>query len=412
MLNGGQSHLVQPVSPILSMPTMRFALPILLCALVLQAGCRKKGAAEGGARGPGGPVPVNVGNVVARDVPVELRTVGNVQALASVALRAQVAGELIKVHFEEGQDVKKGDPLFTIDPTVFETQLAQAEANLAKNRIQAANAQRDLVRAAELAKKGAVAGEQLDAARAQAESLEATVRADEAAVEIAKVQLGYTHVVSPIDGRTGTLRLNVGNLVRANDTNPLVTLNQIEPIYVQFSLPEEHLPIIRARSKQEELPVFVMQPSSTEPIAEGKLTFIQNEVDIATGTIQLKGTFENKDRTLWPGQFVDVVLRLSVQKGAIVMPGAALMNGQNGQQVFVVKPDSTAELRSVTVDRTVGEEVVVSSGVSAGERVVTNGQLRVIPGSKLAVRDGIAPPGRNTAAKPAATPIAATKPAP
>jgi membrane fusion protein, multidrug efflux system len=367
---------------------MKHLLPSTLLILSLvTAGCRKnESGPAGGGRGAGGPVPVNVGEVVRKDMPVEFRAIGNVEALATVAVRPQVGGELIEVHFEEGQDVKKGDLLFTIQPKLYATQLAQAEANLARNRVQAANAAKEAARLAELDKRGAISKEQLDTARAQAEALAATVKADEATVEIARVQLGYTTIESPIAGRTGALQVDAGNLLRAGDEAPLVMVNQLAPIHVSFTIPEQQLPEIRRGMANAKLPVLALNPRDGASLAEGELSFINNQVDQTTGTIQLKATFPNENRALWPGQFVDVAVRVADQPGATVAPAAAVMNGQRGQQVFVVTAQETAELRPITVARTVGQEAVIADGVQPGERVVVNGQSRLIPGAKVVIK--------------------------
>lgn len=319
-------------------------------------------------------------------MPIDLRTIGNVEAIATVEIKAQVGGELLSVHFAEGQEVKKGDLLFTIQPKLYATQLAQAEANLARDRVTAANAQREAERNIELAKKGAVSKEQLEQFRAQAEAAAATVKADEALAEIARVQLGYTTVESPIDGRTGALQVKAGNLIKASADTPMVTINQLAPIYVTFSLPEQHLADIRKNSAERKLPATALDSKSGKPLASGELTFISNAVDVATGTILLKATFPNDDRALWPGAFVDVVLHLATEPNALVVPSSAVTNGQSGQQVFVIKEDATVELRPVEIERSVGEESVLRRGLNAGERIVTDGQSRLTPGSKVDVK--------------------------
>ncbi len=356
--------------------------------LLLAAACSRK-PPTGGAPGKGAPVPVNVGQVITKDMPVDLRTIGSVESISTVAVKAQVGGELIEVNFEEGQEVKKGDLLLTIQPKLYATQLAQAEANLARDRVTAANAQREADRSIELSKKGAVSKEQLGQAQAQAEAAAATVKADEALVEIARVQLGYTTVESPIDGRTGALSVKAGNLIKAGSDEALVTVNQQAPIYVTFSLPEQHLAEIRKRKEARELATTALDPHGGRPLGKGELTFISNAVDSTTGTITLKATFSNEERTLWPGAYVDVVLHLSTQPGSIVVPASAVSIGQGGQQVFVIKDDGTAELRPVAVERTVGEDAVIKSGVTVGETVVINGQSRLVPGAKVVVKPAV-----------------------
>ena len=366
----------------------------LALAIALAGGCSKKPDAAG--RGPGGPVPVNVGDVVKKDMPVDLRAIGNVQAIATVAIKAQVGGELLEVNFQEGQDVKKGDLLFSIQPKLYATQLAQAEANLARDRASAVNARREADRQAELDRKGAASKEDLDKARATADAMEATVKADEALAEIARVQFGYTTVESPIDGRTGALRVQAGNLIRAGADEDMVTVRQLAPIYVTFAVPEEHLADIRKGTAERSLHVTAFDPKDGQPLAQGALTFIDNTVDATTGTVTLKATFANEDRALWPGAFVDVGLRLKVDAGVTVVPASAVSVGQRGPQVFVVKEDGSAELRPVVVARSVGQETIIQRGVEPGEKVVTNGQSRLVPGSKVTVKPAAEPPPTGT----------------
>jgi len=347
--------------------------------------CSRK-ASPGKPSGAGAPVPVNVGEAVTKDMPLDLRAIGNVQSIATVGIKAQVPGELISVNFTEGQDVKKGDLLFTIQPKLYATQLAQAEANLARDRAAAENAKRDAERNAQLGTKGAISKEQLDQMRSTAEAAEATVKADEALVEIARVRLGYTTIESPIDGRTGALRVQAGNLIKENADDAMVTIHQLAPIYVAFSLPEQHLAEIRKTQAERQIEVVALDPKSNRPLANGKLTFIDNTVDQTTGTILLKATFANEDRALWPGAFVDVLLNLRVDAGVTVVPASAVTSGQQGPQIFVVKAESAAELRPVTVARNVGQEAVIEKGVAPGEQVVINGQSRLTPGAKVVIK--------------------------
>ncbi len=355
-------------------------------ALTLTVGCDRKPDATAGSRGGGGPVPVHVGMALTKDVPIKLRAIGNVESVATVEVKAQVGGELIEVNFREGQDVKKGDLLFTIQPRLYQVQLAQAEANLARDRAAAAGARRDADRNGALGTKGAISQEQLDQMRTTAEAAEAAVKADEALVEIARVRLGYATIEAPIAGRTGALDVQVGNLVKDNADTPMTTIKQLAPIYVAFAVPEQHLAAIRRGLGAREIGVTALSPGDGKPLGEGTLTFIANAVDSTTGTITLKATFSNEDRALWPGAFVDVALHLDTERGATVVPASAVTVGQRGEQVFVVKDDGTAELRVVEMGRAVGEEIVIESGVKPGERVVTNGQLRLVPGAKVIVQ--------------------------
>ena len=375
---------------------------IAAIALTITAGCGKKPAVATATGKAGGPVPVNVGEAVGKDMPVELRAIGNVESIATVDVKAQVGGELIEVNFREGQEVKRGDLLFTIQPMLYATQLAQAEANLARDRAQAESAQRDLDRNAQLGTKGAISKEQLDQMRSVADAAAATVKADEALVKIAGVRLGYTTIESPIDGRTGALAVQAGNLIKDNADNAMTTIKQIAPIYVTFAVPEQHLADIRRGLAERKLPVAAHEPKSGKLLATGEVTFIANAVDMTTGTITLKATFANEDRALWPGAFVDAVMRLDTEVGVTVVPASAITIGQKGPQIFVVKEDGSAELRKVTVGRSVGQESVIQDGVSPGEKVVTNGQLRLVPGAKVIAKsaDGKLESAPTASAKP------------
>ncbi len=329
---------------------------------------------------PAAPVVVSVASQ--RDVPVAVKAVGAVEAYSNVQVKSMIAGEITRVAFAEGQDVRKGDLLFVIDPRPYRAALAQAEGNLARDSAQEANARAQATRYAALYKEGVVSREQNDQMITAADALREAVQADRAAVETAKVNLTYTTIYSPINGRTGNLMVHQGNVVKANDIS-LLTINQIEPIYATFAVPQMYLPDIKKYQAGHSLAVSVRVPNEPAP-AEGVLSFIDNTVDPATGTIKLKATFANKDRRLWPGQFADVSLTLTTDKNAVVVPSAAVQTGQNGQYVFVVKPDSTAEMRNVTVSRIVGSESVITSGVRAGDQVVTDGQVRLTPGKKVA----------------------------
>jgi membrane fusion protein, multidrug efflux system len=393
-------------------------VPWLLCAAALVvSGCGERGGdgASAKAAGRAPAVPVTVADVAARDVPVQLRAIGNVQPHATVAVLSLVGGELFKIHFTEGQEVKAGDLLFTIDPRPFQSallqaqallaqhkaQIAQAEANLARDRAQHENALVEEARYRRLVEGGFVAREQYDQMRTNEQSLAATieadraavttaqalVQADEAMVDNARVQLSYTQIRAPIDGRTGNLLIHQGNVVKANDVgNPLVVINRIHPVFVAFSVPEQDLDRVKRYRAAGELAVEAKVPGS--PGARGELSFLNNTVDPATGTIQLKATFQNVDNSLWPGQFVNVVLTLTTQRGAIVVPSQAVQTGQQGSYVFVVKPDSTVENRPVEVAFADGLNTVIGKGLAAGERVVTDGQLRLLPGARVEIKTG------------------------
>jgi len=335
------------------------------------------------------PIPVIVSTVIQKTVPVQLRVIGNVQAYSTVAVKSLVGGELVGVNFTEGQDVKKGDLLFTIDSQPFEAALKQAEANLQKDLAQAKNAQEDARRYEFLIQKNVVARQQYDKFRTDADALEATVLADRAAVENARIQLGYCSIHSPIDGRTGSINIKRGNIIAAV-TQPnaidLVTINQIIPIYVIFYVPEQNLPEIKKYMARGSLKVEALLPNDTNGGEQGVLTFIDNTVDKTTGTILLKGTFANREKKLWPGQFVNIVLTLTTEPNAIVVPSQAIQTGQEGQYIFVVKQDLTVESRPVVAGRSVNNETVVQKGLHADEKVVTDGQLRLYPGAKVEIK--------------------------
>jgi membrane fusion protein, multidrug efflux system len=331
-------------------------------------------------------VPVTVGTAVEKTVPVEIRAIGNVEAYSTVSVKAQVEGELTIVHFKEGQEMKAGDMLFTIDPRPFDVQLKQAEANLAKDRAQLQNARRQVERYGSVATKGYVSQEQYDQISSNSDALDATVRADEAAVENAKLKLAYCYIKSPINGVVGGIRVNKGNLMKANDNDkPMVHINQVKPIYVSFSVPERYLPEIRDRMAKEKLEVMAAIAGDTGRLVRGELAFIENAVDTTTGSIPLKASFANNDKILWPGQFVKVTLTLATQPGAVVVPSQAIQSGQQGRYVFIVKDDSTVEYRQVELGEIIDGETVISQGVAPGEQVVTDGQLRLASGSLVQV---------------------------
>ena len=331
------------------------------------------------------PIPVTVSMATQKTVPVQLRAIGNVQAYSTVTIKSKVGGELVRVHFTEGQDVKKGDLLFMIDPRPYEAALKQAEANLQRDIAQAKHAREDARRYESLIQKGVVPQQQYDKFRSDADALEATVLADRAAVENAKIQLGYCSLHSPIDGRTGSLIVKQGNIIKAEDIN-LVVINQIIPIDVAFSVPEQFLPEIKKYIAVGKLQVEALIPMNEERPERGVITFIDNAVDTNTGTIRLKGTFANRENKLWPGQFVNVVLTLTTEPNAIVVPSQTIQTGQEGQYIFVVKEDLTVESRPVVAGRTMNNETVVKKGLNPDEKVVTDGQLLLYPGAKVEIK--------------------------
>lgn len=341
--------------------------------------------------------PVVVETADRKSVPLQLKAIGNVEAYNTVAVRSQVAGEISEVFFHEGQDVRAGTLLFRIDPRPFESALRQAESALVRDRAQAKNAAAEAKRYETLSQKGFVSRQEYDRARTSSDALDAVVAADEAAVENARLQLEYTAIMSPIHGRTGAIAVQKGNVVKANDVT-LVTINQVMPIYVTFSVPEQDLPAIRKYRAAGDLHVNAVPAPGARPI-NGTLSFVDNKVNASTGTILLKATFSNQDHALWPGQFIDVVLTLTTEKDRVVVPAPAVQTGQQGQFVFVVKDDMTAELRPVTVARTFDRWAVIEKGVQPGETVVTDGQIRIAPGGKVEIK-GAAPEAGKQEKKP------------
>jgi membrane fusion protein, multidrug efflux system len=333
------------------------------------------------------PVPVTVGTVAQKTVPVQLTAIGNVEAISTIQVKSQIGGTLNKVHFKEGQDVAKGSLLFTIDPRQYEAQVKQAEANLAKDKAQMENAREEARRYEELVKKGYVARQQYEQFRTNAAALEATVNADNAMLENARLQLKYCYIYSPINGRTGNLIANEGNLVKASADTAMVVINQIQPIYVTFSVPEQNLTEIKKYMTQGKINVEVYMSKDDKSPGQGVLTFVDNAVDPTTGTIKLKATFPNAQKKLWPGQFVNVAVTLTTQPNALLVPASAIQTGQSGQFVFVVKNDNTVESRPVVAGRTIDDATVIEKGVSPGETVVTDGQLRLIPGAKVEIKN-------------------------
>jgi membrane fusion protein, multidrug efflux system len=360
-------------------------LPCFICFLLLLASVTACSRKQQTPQKP--PVPVTAATAVQKTVPVQLSAIGNVEAYSTVSVKSQIGGVLTRVHFREGQDVNTGDLLFTIDPRPYEAALRQAEANLAKDNAQLANSRKEVQRYAELVKKGYVAQEQYDQISTNAASFEAIVNADMAIVENARLQLKYCYIYSPLSGRTGNLMANEGNLIKANADTAIVVINQVQPIYVTFSVPEQSLSEIKRYMSEAKLRVEAILSKEDEKPEQGVLTFIDNAVDLTTGTIKLKGTFANKGKRLWPGQFVNAVLTLTSQPDAIVVPSQAIQSGQEGQYVFVIKDDLTVENRSVTAGRTLNSETVIEKGLQAGEKIVTDGQLRLVPGAKIQVKE-------------------------
>jgi len=361
-----------------------------LVALAFLIGCSGNDANPKAGRVRDTSVPVTVATAVSKSMPVQVTAIGTVEAYSTVMIKSQVNGQITGMHFTEGQDVKKGDLLFTIDPRPFQADLDKQNATLAKDEAQLANARAQAKRWEELKNQGVAAKEQADAIITTAQAMEATVNADRAAVEASRVQMQYTKIYAPISGRTGNVTVKEGNLVTANGGVSLVTINQISPIFATFTVPEQSLTDIKRYMAAGRLTVTA-QPQGQPPV-EGKLTFIDNSVDASTGTIKLKATFENTNRVLWPGQFVTSVLTLSTQRDATVIPSQAVLNGQQGTYVYIAKKDNTVESRNVVVQRTNGLETVIASGVQPGESVIADGQLRLVPGAKIEVKGAYVPP--------------------
>ena len=362
------------------------AISPLLIAM-LGSGCSGKDsdkATQGPTSRPA--VPVSVARVAVKNVPVELATFGTVDSYNTVSVKSQVNGLIVKVHFTRGQNVKKDAELFTIDTQPFETALAQAQANLDRDKALAENAQKEAKRQADLYAKHVASSSDYDTSIASAKVAEAVVLADEALVKNAKLQLSYCHIMSPIDGRVGYLTTDEGNLVKANDV-PLAVINQVRPVNVFFSIPQEQLSLVRRYHAEKPLAMRTLIPGEEDKPETGELTFIDNTVDNTTGTIRLGGTFPNLQERLWPGQYVKVVLILTVRKDAVVVPTRAVQTGRSAKYVFVVKEDQTVEIRPVTILSELEGESVVEKGLSAGETVVVDGQLLLLKGSKVQIKD-------------------------
>ena len=360
----------------------------LLLSLAALAGCTQK--AQTAAPAPA--VPVTVATAEQKTVPLTVRAIGAVEAFSTVEVKSQVAGQLVAVHFTEGQDVKKGQLLFSLDRRPFEAALQQAEGQLAKSQAEMAQAEANAARYARLMQEGVIARERYEQEQTNMQALRATVDANRAAVETARVQLGYTQIYAPIEGRTGSVQIHAGNVVKANEAS-LVVINQVRPIYARFSLPEQFLPEVKQRIAQGKLKVDAVVPKTNTATSAGTVSFVDNAVNRETGTIAMKAEFRNEDRRLWPGQFVDVTLTLSERPNAVLVPTQAIQTGQQGQFVFVVKSDNTAETRPVKAGAAVDDDTIVEQGIQAGERVVTDGQLRLAPGTRVEVKNATAAPG-------------------
>lgn len=369
-----------------NLPRTRSAVAALFVTVpvCVAAGCRKSGG--GGHGHHGGPVPVTLAKVEQKAMPVEVRAIGSVEAFSTVQVVAQVTGEIRDVHFKEGDNVKKGDLLFTIDTSPYRATLGEAAARLKKDKVLAKQARDDEKRYQKLLEQGLATQQEYDTKRSNAEALEATLAADRSSIASARINVQYATIRAPIQGRTGSLLVHAGNVVRANDSQALVVIRRVEPIYVRFAVPERYLTRVKQRMAAGEVPVRARPRGTSTPAEHGTLTFIENTVDTATGTIDLKARFDNQHDVLWPGQFVDVTVELSVEKNALVVPDPAVQSGQSGTYVYVVGKDKKAALRHVRVERHVGDEIVLSRGVKAGESVVTDGQVRLHDGAATQIK--------------------------
>lgn len=366
----------------------RLSLALLLLPLLV--GCKKDAPTGERGGGRGGAVPVLASEVVRQDVPLIVKAIGAVRPPATVTIKPQVGGQIAEVHFKQGQEVQKGDLLFTIDKRPFDVAFAQAQAALEQARAQAVNAEDQSTRYKSLSKTGAVAAEQFEQIKLTLRTTAAAVKAAEAGVQNAQLQLDYCDIRAPLEGRVGKFLVDPGNVVQANQTD-LVIINQLDPIEVQFAVAERYLGEIRRYSGEGDLKVIAIPDGKELRPVEGKLIFVDNSVKSATGTIELKGVFANNPKVLWPGQFVDVELWLTTDRDAVVAPASAVQAGQEGQFVYVIKPDQTVEARKVVVARVNEEAAVIREGLKGGEKIVIDGQSRLGPGAKVEIKTGLGP---------------------
>jgi membrane fusion protein, multidrug efflux system len=357
---------------------MVWCLPLIIVLLVCGCSSKKTPFAKL-------PVPVVAAPAIQKNIPVQMNAMGSVEAFQTISVRSQITAQIKKALFKEGQDVKKGDLLLQLDCRTYEAALRQAEANLAKDRAQARYAEEQVRRYADLIKKEYVARDQYDQIQANSAALEATVKADEAVVESNRVQMQFCSIYSPIEGRTGMLKVNQGNIIKANDTE-LLTINQIQPINIAFAIPEKDLPRVKKYVAEKMLEVGAFIPGEERP-EKGELAFVDNAIDKTTGTITLKGTFPNMEKRLVPGQFVNVVLTLTTLPDAVLVPTQSVEQGQAGQYVFIVRADLTVEMRPITIGAEIKGETVILKGIKAGERVVTDGQMQLLPGDKVVIKE-------------------------
>jgi multidrug efflux system membrane fusion protein len=362
----------------------RAAAPAALVAVFAFAfGCAKQQAAPP----PRAAVPVVVGTVVQKAMPVEVTAVGNVEALSTVSIKAQVSGQLMDVHFKEGDFVRKGQLLITLDPRPYEAALAQAKAALARDKATAVNNRLQAQRYVKLLDEGIVPASQVESFTSAADASDAVLNADEAAIKTAELNLEYSSINSPIDGRTGALMLKPGNLVKVADV-PIVVINQVNPIFVNFTVPQQYWPEVKKYMAQGTMRVKATIPQDSGPAEIGTVAFVDNAVDPTTGTIHLRATFSNSDNRLWPGLYVNVLLTLSEELGATVVPAQAILQGNDSSYVYIVRPDKSVETRTIVPGRTIEGETVIAKGLKPGEAIVLDGQTRLTPNAKVEFKNG------------------------
>ncbi|MFZ2632991.1 MAG: efflux RND transporter periplasmic adaptor subunit [Desulfosalsimonadaceae bacterium] len=378
--------------PRLSLFRLRKLFPAIVLAILLSTlACSEKEQSR-----PDPAVPVKTAFATQKDVPEEMSAIGTVEASSIVNISSRVDGQVMKIHIREGQDVEQGQVLIDIDDRPYQTMLASARSNLERDRVKLQKAKIDAKRYADLLRKDYVTKSQAEQTQADAESLEAIIRGDEAAVDNAALNVSYCRITSPVNGRTGEILINEGNLVKSGDnTKALMVIHQMEPVYVRFSVPEQNLPKIQSLLTDHTLTVLAAPPGNKDQTqtAEGRLTFTDNTINPDTGTIHLKAEFDNTDNRLWPGQFVNVTLMLGMRSRAVVVPSAAVLMGQQGNFIFVVKSDMTVESRNVTPGPQINTETVIEEGIVPGEQVVIEGQLRLVPGAKAVVKNDAQPAG-------------------
>jgi multidrug efflux system membrane fusion protein len=360
---------------------------LLVFVLWLAPGCGRDSAPAGpaGTSGKKKEIPVRVAKAEVKTVPVMLKSVGQVEAGESISVKAQVDGELQAIHFKEGREVKKGDVLFTINPAPYTAKLRQAEAVLARDRAQLDNARRQVDRNRGLTEKNFISQEEFDQLKTEVTALEATVKADQAAVESARLDLGYCTLRSAVSGVAGAVSVDQGNLVKSSEGKTLVVINRMNPVKVTFTVPEKDLSDFRTFMAAGHLDVEASPQGKEDVLSKGRVVFLDNTVDATSGTVRLKAEFANQDRRLWPGQFVTVTVTLTRSADAVTVPARAVVNSQDGPSVFIAKPDMTVEFRPVTVERIQGDVAVMAKGLSAGETVVVDGLLKLTPGSRISV---------------------------